>query len=266
MTEPGNGTKRKKGTKEWAEVNKNIQKGCEHNCRYCYARANAKRFKQIENSDDWKEPIILTEKALYDKPVKVEGRIMFPTTHDITPNNIDYVKVWLYRWLEVGNDILIVSKPHFYCIADICDTFEQFKDQITFRFTIGSTDDDVLKFWEEGAPPFKERLYALKYAYMCGYKTSVSCEPFLDDTIMNVIGEVTDYVSDTIWVGKMNKINNRVDQKGWTQKEIFYLDKLLDAQTDEKIKYLYWLYQKDPTIHWKDSIKEVLGLPEEVVG
>ena len=33
------------GTHEWAEVTENIARGCPHNCLYCYAAQNAKRFK-----------------------------------------------------------------------------------------------------------------------------------------------------------------------------------------------------------------------------
>lgn len=33
------------GTAEWAEVNVNICRGCVNNCLYCYAAANAKRYK-----------------------------------------------------------------------------------------------------------------------------------------------------------------------------------------------------------------------------
>ena len=37
----------KTGTKEWAKSNLNFQLGCEHGCRYCYAREMAvNRFKR----------------------------------------------------------------------------------------------------------------------------------------------------------------------------------------------------------------------------
>jgi DNA repair photolyase len=34
------------GTQEWAASNVNIQDGCEHDCRYCYAKTMAIRFKR----------------------------------------------------------------------------------------------------------------------------------------------------------------------------------------------------------------------------
>ena len=40
MTAATIGTKRAPhGTQEWAASNVNIQDGCEHDCRYCYAKS-----------------------------------------------------------------------------------------------------------------------------------------------------------------------------------------------------------------------------------
>ncbi len=39
-------TKPPTGTQEWAASNVNIQDGCEHDCRYCYAKTMAIRFKR----------------------------------------------------------------------------------------------------------------------------------------------------------------------------------------------------------------------------
>ena len=36
----------KHGTKEWADVNVNIIDGCSHNCRYCFACQDARRYKR----------------------------------------------------------------------------------------------------------------------------------------------------------------------------------------------------------------------------
>ena len=42
------------GTKEWADSNVNCYFGCSNNCRYCYAKKMAIRFKRKEESN-WKE-------------------------------------------------------------------------------------------------------------------------------------------------------------------------------------------------------------------
>jgi len=171
------------GTREWAEVNKNILLGCENSCLYCYSRYNAvKRFKTVKSVDDWKTPEII-DKKLEEKPRFYKGRIMFPTQHDILPKYLDKTIIYLRKLLDVGNEILIVSKPHIECVKAMCNEFEKYKKQIVFRFTIGSPNNDVLKFWEPGAPDYDERLTSLKYAFTKGYTTSVSCEPILDNDI-----------------------------------------------------------------------------------
>ena len=41
------------GTHEWCDSNVNCYYGCSRNCRYCYARHMAIRFKRIEKHEDW---------------------------------------------------------------------------------------------------------------------------------------------------------------------------------------------------------------------
>jgi len=119
----------KTGTEEWAEINKNLYLGCENDCKYCYARSNALRFKRIKDKNHW-QFMQLSMKAFQEKPKLYKGkRIMFPTTHDIFPTKILQTVDYLKRWLEVGNEILIVSKPHPECITKLCNELQQYKDQ-----------------------------------------------------------------------------------------------------------------------------------------
>lgn len=252
----------KTGTKEWAEDKQNIITGCEHDCLYCYAKANALRYKQIKDEKEWRKPK-LRFKALDKKPYKKKGRIMFPTTHDIPIRFIDDTIDFLKKWLALGNEFLIVSKPHFDCINKLTHELERWKDQITFRFTIGSTDDDTLLFWEPGAPDFMERLRSLKVAYTRGFNTSVSCEPYLDKTIVALVMFVMPYITDTVWIGKMNRIADRVNTRGWGVKEHQYLSRVTESQTNEQIDAIYEVFKDNEKVKWKDSIKRILGLPEE---
>lgn len=122
------------GTQEWAASNVNIQDGCEHDCLYCYAKQMAIRFKRV-TSGDWRAPHIRSA-ALGKGFSKRRGRIMFPTAHDITPDNIDASVLVLRRMLAAGNDVLIVSKPHAKCVRRICQDLITYRHQILFRFTI----------------------------------------------------------------------------------------------------------------------------------
>ena len=252
-------TERISGTKEWAPINRNWQTGCEHGCLYCYAFSNACRFKRVLTREQWLVPYP-SMRALTEKPRKLAGRIMMPTTHDITPSNIETAETYLRKWLAIGNEFLIVSKPHLACITRLTFNLAEFKDQITFRFSIGSTDDKTLKFWEPGAPDFQERFECLQHAFRVGYKTSVSCEPFLDGTIDDLVAAVAPWVTDTIWIGKMNKPGQRVDKRGWGEPEYRMLQAVMDVQTDAAIKALFERQKANQKVRWKESIKQVVGL------
>ena len=139
--------------------------------------------------------------------------------------------------------------------------FPDYKDKILFRFTIGSSDSNTLKFWEPNAPDFAERLESLKYAFSEGYQTSVSCEPMLADNIGDVIDQVSPFVTDSIWLGKMNQLSTRLSLNG--EKDALTIQKatqLEQWQSDGNIKQLYSQYKDNPLIRWKDSIKKVVGI------
>lgn len=246
------------GTYEWADQNFNIQFGCPHGCLYCYACANALRFKAIKTREEW-----LTEKIkpeLVSKKWRRTGKvIMFPTTHDITPGNIDACTEALKNMLAPGNRVLIVSKPHFDCIYDLCKALTKYKEQILFRFTIGSISPDTCAFWEPGAPDPSERISALEHAYVEGYQTSVSMEPMLlgYKEALRVYRTVNKLVTETVWIGKMNKARARVDMS--VPDNRFMVERIEHLQRDEAILQLVKELGHQPKVRWKDSIKAVIN-------
>ncbi|MGA2257230.1 MAG: radical SAM protein [Thermoguttaceae bacterium] len=252
-------TKKKTGTREWAEKNINIMTGCEHACRYCYAAEMAlKRFHRIAALDEWANPQ-LRLKEVAKKRRKVKGRIMFPTTHDITPQFLDACVTVLKKLLAAGNDVLIVTKPHLECVERLCRDLAAYKEKIVFRFTIGAMDDDLLRFWEPGAPSFAERLAALKHAHAEGFRTSVSAEPMLDvPHAVELYETLVPFITDTVWFGKMNDVRRRVDAN--TEQEKAAVKRIEDNQTDERIIALYERLKDKPKIEWKDSFKKIVGL------
>lgn len=246
------------GTKEWASHSLNCALGCSHGCHYCYAKANAVRFGR-KTADSWTTEEI-SKTAIKKSYGKRNGVIMFPTAHDITPGTLEPCLHVLRKLLDAGNRVLVVSKPHYPCIERICRELYHHKDKMLFRFTIGSANDEVLSFWEPGAPPFRERLGALQLAYHHGFETSVSCEPMLDDNIEAVVEAVEDYVTDAIWIGKANKLASRLSLNK-APPEIVEAGKLLeDSQSNARIESLFTKLGAHSKIKWKDSIKQVLGL------
>lgn len=249
-----------RGTKEWSNASANFQVGCEHDCRYCYARETMIRYKRITDMNEWRNPRVNRKRVAGSWPY-VEGTVMLPTTHDITPRNIEESVTVIRKNLKAGNNLLIVSKPHLDCIKRLCKEFGGFKHHILFRFTIGTLDETVAKFWEPGAPSIKERLEALAYASGAGFATSVSAEPFFDRTIDLLAMQALPLITDALWIGKLNKIRERVHTAGWTDYEWGFLRTVETEQTDERIVALYNRLKIYPKIKWKESIKKVVGLP-----
>jgi DNA repair photolyase len=165
---------------------------------------------------------------------------MFPSAHDITPDHLAESLIVIKKLLKARTKVLIVTKPHYECIKKICEKYKKYTDKILFRFTIGSSDSDILKYWEPGAPSFEERLKCLKYAYKSGFQTSVSCEPMLDNNIGIVIKKVLPYVTDAIWLGKANFLLGRLKINKCNDKQtIRKALKIIACQTDKNIKNLY---------------------------
>jgi DNA repair photolyase len=135
-------------------------------------------------------------------------------------------------------------------VKAICQEFAWYKDKILFRFTIGSSDSNTLKFWEPNAPDFAERLESLKYAFSEGYQTSVSCEPMLDDNIGDVIDQVSPFVTDSIWIGKMNQPSTRLSLNGEKDPLTIQKAKQLEQwQSDANIKLLYGQFKDNPRLN-----------------
>lgn len=247
-----------RGTREWAVANIDCCTGCSHGCRYCYARYDAVVKKKTVQAADWGNPVVRPEDVERDFP-RYPGQVMFPTTHDILPSNLeDCIRV-LGRLLTSGNRVLVVSKPHLDCIKQLCRYFVKARDRILFRFTITAADNSLLRFWEPAAPLFEERVASLRYAFHHQFQTSVSIEPMLDaENVVQLVEKLSPWVTHSIWLGKMNKIKKRVvcDSKEMESA----LQRIHKGQTESEINRIYNLLKDNRLVRWKESIKEVAGL------
>ncbi len=256
------------GTGEWAAFNVNCVNGCSNGCKYCYAQSKKimRRQLTIENKDIPKErkweSVVRDFRNGYRKSGG-KGRIMFPSTHDITEDMLGYCLKTLLFMLQYDSKvkILIVSKPRLSCIKTLCEELAEYKDRILFRFTIGSAKEAVLRFWEPGASSYAERIECLKYAYRNGFQTSLSCEPMLDDRVDAVIKDAYEYVTDAIWLGSGNQMVSRLEWNGYSDN--LHMKKLkehAEINAECKIKKLYAKWGTDPKIKWKETLKKILGL------
>jgi len=244
---------------EWtlSKNNVNFSTGCSNACLYCYGRFMPNMEKMPEDFK-WGDPIIRDADVQAPQSFR-DGRVGFPTSHDITPENLNNYLTVLGKILKAGNRVLIISKPRLDCIKAICEASAFFKDEILFRFTITAKSEEVLSFWEPNAPSYEHRIECLKYAFDKGFQTSVSMEPMLEfSRAEEMIQDFIPFVTDAIWFGKMNHIPAFKDPDGHLKEE---LAKVEAGHADENIKHLYSIYKDNPKIKWKLAYKEVLGIP-----
>ena len=182
---------------------------------------------------------------------------MFPTSHDITEVTLNNCNIVIKKLLTSGNSLLITTKPNLICINSICKYFIDFKELIQFRFTITSMNNDIIRFWEPNAPNFEERLNSLKIAYNSGYKTSISIEPLLEKDPFPLIEVLIPYVTESIWIGKMNYIKN-IEINSYEKK---YYELIKDVNSTENLKLILEKLKRynSTIIKIKDSIYNFLS-------
>jgi len=244
------------GTKEWADYNVNCIKGCSNDCKYCYAKLMAKRFKRA-TEDTWKN-MVIREDVLNKKFSKYKGRVMFPSSHDIVedPDAKEACLTVLHNLLIADNDVLVTTKPYLSVVKEITSRFDKFKETMQFRFTITSNDNEKLSFWEPNASKYEERLESLEWAYDNGFKTSVSIEPFLDENPVPVVKELIPFITESIWIGPMNHIpRNNISPEDESEYE-----RIRQIIRKENLKEIYDQLVNIPNIRFKDSMLIKLDL------
>ena len=89
----------------------------------------------------------------------------------------------------------------------------------------------------------------------------------LDDKIDQVIAKVFPYVTKTVWIGKPNKLNERLSMNGYKndQATMEAAGRLMRLFSDEYILKLCERYKDNPKIMWKDSIKKVVERAEFLI-
>jgi len=256
-----NNNRKGRGTKEWAEQGRNIGSGCSNDCIYCYARFNACVRWRTKPPEKWTEESIVDSWLEKEQP-KINGVIMFPTQHDITPHYLDASLYLIKRILDAGNNILIVSKPQMECIVNVVKVLLEYPpEQSMVRFSIGSLDPEIMKFWERGASTPRERIECLEHAHRHGINTSVSAEPLLPtsesyaETGRRLYDALLPHISNDIWFGRLNHPTQRIIDKDKYADEI---KRLQNFQSMYACLEFYDTAKHLPKIKWKDSITNLV--------
>lgn len=172
------------------KYNMNIYRGCQHQCIYCDSRS---RCYQINNFNDIEvkvNAIELLQKEILSKRVK--GTIGTGSMSD------PYIP--LERKTQLTRKALKVIRDCNFPIHIITKNtlVQRDKDLLqdinriyaAVSFTITTTDDELARKIEPGAPPPSERLKALKLLSDAGVYTGITMMPilpFLEDNEENII-------------------------------------------------------------------------------
>ena len=247
------------GNGAWGDKEVNIILGCPNRCRYCYAKAAAKCRGRIRDFDEWGTTHFRLGKTRIDKGWRNYGAVRFPTTHDITPDFLEECITVVRNLLAGGNRVIVCSKPRLDCIKRLCREFADNRQSVEFRFTIGAMDDDILRYWEPGAPGFRERFDSLKHAYRLGFDTSVNVEPMLDAaSVSKLFRRLARYVNVFINIGIMENIRRNVQPR--TPKEEADVRWIEENQADDRIRAIYEELKGEALVRWSPETRKILGL------
>ena len=250
-----------KGWNEWAKYRVGIQNSCEKGCPFCFAIYLDMKYKRISKPEERKT--YKKRKGIKNPDKKYDGLIGFPNTHDITIQNYTECEDYLLRLLKAGNQVLIVTKPDYHIIELLISALSEYKEQLEFRITIGSYDNEVLKKFEPNASDFEERLLVLVTLFMAGFETSAAIEPYTSRDVRGVIERIHHYVTREIWIGKMNHFNGIVQYAP----EIEELRPLYSPETIRAIhKEIVETFSKPvfngliERIKFKDTFRKIVGV------
>lgn len=198
---------------EWCDYGINIYYGCEHNCKYCYARAMYRRFRR-EPIEAWNKP---RKKDIDLNLLKAElrkleaGKIFFCSITDAyQPINKkekwarDVLKVLLETKGKFGNLFTVIILTKNASIEEDFDLISRYKNA-QVGFTITTLNDEKAKRFEPNSSPPSERIRVLKKAHKLGLITRVSLEPWIPNFTdpFKIVKELHDFV-DYWWIGIYN--------------------------------------------------------------
>jgi hypothetical protein len=85
-------------------------------------------------------------------------------------------------------------------------------------------------------------------------------EPMLDSANIDIlINEVSPYVTQSLWIGKMNHLGRF--EKGTDMVLRQAANRIRQGKSDTIIRQIYDRHKDNPLIRWKKEIKTVVGIP-----
>ncbi len=257
-------------------------RGCVHNCVYCYAKA------QLTVHGMWNNPIPFpidvneVRKVFYtvfETDKKTKWRSVMERRVPLRIGSMSDSFMWLDRKYKVTQELLKILNFYKYPYAiftrsDLAahDDYISLIDKklATVQYSISSTNDDLNKLIEPGAPPAYNRLRAIEKLTKAGIWTAVRINPifpirpdgFYTDpsfkwagevpefnyTTFEMVNEIADAGTPTIIAGfgrfssfAINNIKNvsGVDLRPFFKRDDVYKSSRDYHYSDQEIRYYY---------------------------
>lgn len=177
--------------------------GCEHECRYCYARF-MKRF--TGHKEKWGEFIDVKINApdLLAKEIKRKkvGRIWLSGVCDpYQPIESNYRLTRSCLEILAKTDWPVTIQTKSPLVLRDLDLIKRLKD-LEVGYTITTADEEIKNFFEPKAPSIEARIEALAALKSAGIKTYAMLAPFLPG-IEGIISKIKGKV-DYVYIDRMN--------------------------------------------------------------
>ncbi|MFW6140862.1 MAG: radical SAM protein [Acidobacteriota bacterium] len=220
--------------------------GCQHNCRYCYARLFMPRYSG--HQEPWGEFVDVKINAvqLLRRQLKraKKGAVWISSVCD--PYQPLEAKFKLTRGCL--KELLLVQFPvnlqtkSTLALRDL-DLFTQFKS-IEVGFSIATDDEKAARLFEPHASPIKERIKALETIHSQNIRTFAFIGPLLPGNPENLINNLAGKV-DHVYIDRMNytsSIRSFYKHLGWEKalRDTFFKqqrDRLVRALEQKGIDY-----------------------------
>jgi DNA repair photolyase len=185
--------------REYAALACNVYNGCDHRCRYCYA-------KRLGSHANPKTRVGLLDGLIEEigAPNTLRGKMVHLCftcdpyqTFDVRIGDTRRV---IYMIHAAGGGVAILTKGGSRALRDI----DLMTNKDAHAATLTFLDDEKSKEWEPGAALPSDRIQTLRIFNNAGIKTWVSLEPVLEpETSIEIIKMVHGFV-DIFKIGKLN--------------------------------------------------------------
>ena len=191
--------------------------------------------------------------------------IIFPSGHDISQFNVSDAITHIRELLKRGNHVIISTKSKASAVGRIVrflkeKTTAEERSRVSFRISIGTADEVILRRLEPGAPDFQERLMTLRELKLAKFSVGVTCTPLLGgvESFGYLYAKVKPYITDSIIVGRFTATKELIARNSNGSYSEDIIESIIGKQTDEEIVRLYEKYKDDPRVTFTSSILDVI--------